>query len=343
MRQFELVNIISKLPALGGFYNSGQSVEEVLFIYGLKDENCIIHVNDKIVSDKYILDETERLRIDIIPRGGDTKNTLFGILALATGGMTASLLGRGLGLWKSGSLWHTLASTMTASALSKKWISSPQVIANDIQRDEAQSLISSQSNEYRLNQKVPVVLGHVKYAPPKAALDFAEISGNDYYYNILLCPGYGRLDISEIKIGETSIDDYSDVTVSVVDKKDSDTLFAYFNKDVYEESVGTELTTADWTTRTTQSETDQISIDLSFPEGLITLNENNEKAARAVELYLEYKKSSDANWLTFQNSINLQMSEGIEAIDAEVTKYETDYSEFIQDDTDPDVRYIINY
>jgi hypothetical protein len=87
---------------------------------------------------------------------------------------------------------------------------------------------------------------------------------------MLLDCGYGDLDISDIKIGETSIDSYDDVEYEVT------TTPTLFTQDIFELSVGAALTAEnDTASRTTQTATTEISLDLIFAQGLFGVNSKN--------------------------------------------------------------------
>ena len=91
---------------------------------------------------------------------------------------------------------------------------------------------SNNANPYGV---VPCVVGLMRFFPPHAALPYTEISGDDQYLRMLLDLGYGDLDVTDIKIGETAISSYEDVEYEV------STNPALFSQDIFELAVGVSL------------------------------------------------------------------------------------------------------
>ncbi|MBD4185358.1 hypothetical protein GUH45_17240, partial [Xanthomonas citri pv. citri] len=53
----------------------------------------------------------------------------------------------------------------------------------------------------------------VRMTPPYGAEPYTEVQGDDQYLRLLFVWGYGPLDISDIKIGETDISEYDGVEI----------------------------------------------------------------------------------------------------------------------------------
>lgn len=104
---------------------------------------------------------------------------------------------------------------------------------------------SNQASPYGV---IPCVVGSTRFFPPHAALPYTEILGDQQYLRMLLDLGYGDLDVSDIRIGETDIDSYDGVEWEI---STAPTLFA---QDIYELSVGVTLdSNGDNAVRTTQA------------------------------------------------------------------------------------------
>ncbi len=58
---------------------------------------------------------------------------------------------------------------------------------------------------------IPKIYGTRRIFPQYAASPYSELSGFNQYLRMLFLLGYGPLDISQIKIGDTAIEDYEDV------------------------------------------------------------------------------------------------------------------------------------
>lgn len=83
------------------------------------------------------------------------------------------------------------------------------------QADSPTYSIGGSQNAVQKYSPVPWVVGDFRFTPPFAALPYTEILGADQYLRLLFCFGYGPLDISEIKIGDTAIEEYDDVEMEL--------------------------------------------------------------------------------------------------------------------------------
>jgi len=188
----------------------------------------------------------------------------------------------------------------------------------------------NQMNPYGV---VPRVYGNPRWHPPLAAAPVTEIAGNDQYLRMLLCLGYGPLEIGghivgdgypmlthaaslptgTIRIGETDIGQYQDVEWQI-GTPDQLTLFS---QDIHEEAVSAALdyvldrptdAPAQWVihsgltaVRTTAADTREISLDLVFPQGLRTINSKGRtdegSQAPKVDFRIEYRVPG-GGWIT---------------------------------------------
>lgn len=91
---------------------------------------------------------------------------------------------------------------------------------------------------------VPVVLGRYRYTPPLGAATYTEAEGQDAYLRMLLVWGYGPLQISNLRIGDTPIESYEEVEIETLEGSDDDSeeskshLRQLYSQDVAQESVG---------------------------------------------------------------------------------------------------------
>ena len=60
-------------------------------------------------------------------------------------------------------------------------------------------------------EPVPMPMGRIRVAPVFAMQPYQQIVGDDQYIRALFLFGYGRLDISDIRIGDTPITEFSDI------------------------------------------------------------------------------------------------------------------------------------
>ncbi len=136
---------------------------------------------------------------------------------------------------------------------------------------------------------VPVPLGQIRAAPPFAARTWTEIVGDWQVLHAAFVVGEGPVEIGDIRIGETSIDQYDAVEVEIRQGLPGDAPLSLMPRQVLEEAIGAELTRplprdelgevipgapAEETpvVRTTGGDAAAVSIVLGFPNGLVNFN-----------------------------------------------------------------------
>ena len=149
------------------------------------------------------------------------------------------------------------------------------------------SLVGSQNRELHY-EPIPKVYGTYRYYPPYAASFYTESAGEDQYLRLLFCLGYGPLkiggqivgegcpvrtqadlDLTNIKIGETSLSEYEnyDLEIGMADQ------ISLYSNDVNQIDPGATFTeNGQEATRTTGQEATEISVDFHFPEGLWSMD-----------------------------------------------------------------------
>lgn len=120
---------------------------------------------------------------------------------------------------------------------------------------------------------VPCVMGKIRFAPPYAALPYTENENGEVYVRALFLLGYGPLAIRDIKIGDTPIDAYKEITYEVLQGYPSDLPQSIYPRQVLEERMSVDLNQVYATangphTRFTAADADECQIDVSFPNGL---------------------------------------------------------------------------
>lgn len=160
--------------------------------------------------------------------------------------------------------------------------------------------ISGARNDARPFRAVPVVLGTHRHTPPLGARSYTEIIGGEEYLRLLLVWGYGPLSVSDIKIGATPIESFSNWEQETRSEytAGSDSPITLFPGVVQQEQVGVQLRTdEDWTTRTTEADIDEFQVDLVFPQGLIAFYRDGSRRFRTVTFEWEWRQVGGA-WIS---------------------------------------------
>jgi len=154
---------------------------------------------------------------------------------------------------------------------------------------------------------IPVVMGRHRFAPPHAAYPFTECIIDDQYVTALFCIGHGPVEISNIRIGETAIEKYTNVTVQTQNGVIGDTQQTLYTQQTIEEQVSVELSYARANTfgpdsRFTAADATEFSIDIQFPGGLAGFVDINKKSVRVpfvVPFVLSIREESSATWIDY--------------------------------------------
>lgn len=145
--------------------------------------------------------------------------------------------------------------------------------------------------------RVPKVLGKHRFVPPLGAFSYTETVGNDQYLRMLFVWGYGPLHISDIKIGETPLSQFSDVEIETREGYDTDAPLTLYSNSVLQNDMDVRLLHADgYAVRTTENDADEISVDITLPQGLLKFSKNGTKKATDVQIEIQYAPAGTGNW-----------------------------------------------
>jgi hypothetical protein len=144
---------------------------------------------------------------------------------------------------------------------------------------------------------VPVVLGTHRMVPPYGATPYTEIVGNDQFLRFILVWGYGPVDVSSIKIGNTDIADYTDVEMEHDFAGSSPTLGLY-PADASQEDLSIRLTDA-YVARTTALNTTEFGLTVTFPMGLFKAGDNGGRQNFSVQIIGQYRLVGSGTWLAW--------------------------------------------
>ena len=220
---------------------------------------------------------------------GGGKNILSAVLSLAV--IAASfifapylapvLVGIGFGAGTAAALAPALIGTVGLLAVSALVPPAAGLKQNSGQGNEASKAspnysISGARNALQPWGVVPVVLGRHRMVPPLAAQPYTELRGGKQYFRMAVVWGYGRLNVSNIKIGDTPLNDYDEVDQDTVDGS-SLVALSKFPGVVDQQNLSVVMRDGVTNTRRTAVETDEISVDFTFPEGLFEIDEKKGK------------------------------------------------------------------
>ena len=167
------------------------------------------------------------------------------------------------------------------------------------QRDSPTLFIEGARNNARPFGVVPAVLGRHRMYPPLGAATYTEIIGDDQYMRMVVVWGYGPLKIEDIKIGETPIADFDDVEIETVEGRVGDAALTLFSNTVNQDNFSILLQQVDsWQTRTAPADVDELSVDITFPQGLVKFNTAGARLELTKSFQIQYRPTSGGSWLT---------------------------------------------
>lgn len=249
------------------------------------------------------------VRAFVPPRGGgsgggkDILRTILMIAVVAGAMMFGPALGAALGF--SGSLAASVGQAVIGlgGMLLVNALVPPQTAtsaATSAQADDpATQFITGAQNQANPFGPVPVLFGQVKVAPYYGAEAVTEIVGDDQYLRMLFVWGVGPMwfDPAKLKIGDTLIGNFDDVQIEHRYGYANDAPLTLYTGTIDEQDFQILLQNVDgYTIRTTSDNADEISVDIVFPSGLISIADDGTRSNYSVAIEIEYSVAGANSW-----------------------------------------------
>lgn len=230
--------------------------------------------------------------------GGGGKNPLRTVLSLAIMAASPAIAGGLAGLAGAAGSHFITAGVNLLGRLALNALAPPSRPRFAAGKKESPALfIQGARNQVLPFGRVPKVLGRHRFVPPLGALPYTETSGNDQYLRMLFVWGYGPLRITDLRIGETPLAEFDGVEVETREGFDTDAPLSLYANSVLQNDMQVALKNADgYITRTTETDADEISVDITLPRGLLKFNANNEKSAAEVRVEVQYSEAGQNQW-----------------------------------------------
>ncbi len=252
--------------------------------------------------------------IRVVPGKDALRSILSIVVAVAaaalSGGALAGTIGTALGIGaEAGKALLSLGVTALGNLAINALIPPPEPDPGP----ENTYTISGWRNRLDPDGAIPVVMGKLRFAPPFACRPFTEIvNGDQYVVSMFLC-GYGRLLLSDFRIGDTSIAEYDEVELEVREGEEDDDPITLIPRQTVEESIGTELSRLlprddlgeiipgepgieKPVTRATGANAAGASVIFAWPAGLVVFDDKGRKVAITKEIRIEHRLAGSDNW-----------------------------------------------
>ena len=145
--------------------------------------------------------------------------------------------------------------------------------------------------------RVPKVLGRHRFVPPFGALPYTETAGSDQYLRLLFIWGYGPLHITDLKIGETPLSEFEGVEIETREGYADDAPLTLYTNSVLQNDLSINATAAaGYITRTTETDADEISLDITLPRGLVKFGAKGGRISQTVRIEVQYAPAGTSDW-----------------------------------------------
>lgn len=269
----------------------GMTLREMVAAQGLRESAAYgvqVVLEGEIVPDR-MLDRIKpkagtQVVLRVVPHGGDAGKAVLSIVisvlviaaAVMTGGTAlvgfavggAALNGAAVGA-AAGIIGGLMG---VATGIQSLAAPPPSIYVGAIPETQDSAALTGTKNTARLYKPIRTVLGRYRVYPDLLGKPFVERVGKDSVLRLLMCFGYGPLDIEDIKIGETPIDDIAGIRYNVLKGWDDDGELTIFRDEVdqdatFQPSLPAESPEA--AVLTSGADPAELSFDLQFPAGVI--------------------------------------------------------------------------
>jgi hypothetical protein len=223
----------------------------------------------------------QRVEYRVLPRGGnsDTRTILAIVVMIvvsyyAPGAGDAAVGAMGLEAGSLGAYAVGAAVYMGMAYAGMKLVDAIAPVrmpSQDNSQIKSKYMLQGGPNNVAPYAALPVVLGQFRWTPPVAALPYAETTASENFLRTVLCWGYGPLDVSDLRIGDTPLSKFEDIQIAHLRGVEGESKTEFnklYGQDVSQESVGVKLETAVAVDRVTAADIDGIKLVFSFTQGL---------------------------------------------------------------------------
>ena len=157
--------------------------------------------------------------------------------------------------------------------------------------------VNAQGNRAKLGDPIPTRYGRFRIYPDYASTPYREFENDDQYLYQLFAIGHGDYDYADLKIGDTLISNFSDVSYAFYSPGQKVSLFrdtVNVSPDVTDSELKAPNDSGDWVGPFVANEpstiAEEIAIDIVFPQGLHRANDEGGLSSLTVNLEFQYRE-----------------------------------------------------
>ena len=169
--------------------------------------------------------------------------------------------------------------------------------------------LSAQGNTARLGGAIPIQYGRLNVFPDFAASPYVEYEGNEQYLYQLLCIGQGEYDIEQIRIEDSDISNFEEITYEIVGPGETLDLFPSAVSTAGEVS-GQEMLTATeigpFMANSAGTLATRVAVDVVCPRGLYYAQDDGSITSMGITFTVKAREVDDdgvavGSWVTLAN------------------------------------------
>lgn len=284
--------------------HSSQVLNELLIADGFE---VTLYKNSELQLEPFDIKQGDIINVIFIPTGGGGGSksiiSLVAMIGLAVFAQPLAFsLGNALGLAQpmtALTLGMLKGGIMLAGALLINAVlspSTPSLSMNDNLSTSTTYSWDESYNKFQQGLSIPKVFGTHKITPPLIS-KYIETIDNKQYFNGLYAVNDGEVNsITDIKINDETIDNFTDVTYEIRNGTLNQALIANFDNVRSDKGVNKKLSTTFSTAETTGNQVIGLTATLLFQRGLFYANNDGSIGSNSVDVVLEYS-DDEVTWL----------------------------------------------
>lgn len=178
-------------------------------------------------------------------------------------------------------------------------IPDPVIPTDNTQSKDSSYTLRGQTNKFRPNEPIEVIYGKCRHWPTYVCRPYSQYIGNEQYQYSLFCLGQGKFDIEKIQLDDTLTSRFDEIEIEIIQPGQEIDLFesnVYTSTEVANiELLGPNQSgyngpAGPFTVNDSTTTVHRLAVDISFPQGLYSVNNKGKLDSYSVELLFEYRE-----------------------------------------------------